>query len=157
VDLLTGGQCANRDMCASYTFGGSYSASAESGATQTTVQHTYTAAGTYNARFRVTDNQNRTATASAASTSVRVGPPGTPIVRAGATPTSGNAPLVVSFNGTATDDGTIALWEWDFDGNGTFEYSSPTSPATTHTYTEAGKFVARLRATDNVGLTSVDL
>ncbi len=157
VDLLTGGQCANRDMCASYTFGGSYSASAESGATQTTVQHTYTAAGTYNARFRVTDNQNRTATASAASTSVRVGPPGTPIVRAGATPTSGNAPLAVSFSGTATDDGTIALWEWDFNGDGTYDFSSATSPATIHTYTDAGKFVARLRATDNAGLTSVDL
>jgi len=96
------------------------------------------------------------ATASAVATAVRIGPPGTPIVEAAATPLSGNGPLTVSFDGSAIDDGTIVLWEWDFDGDGIFDFSSMSSPATTFTYTAAGVFAAALRATDNDGLTSID-
>jgi PKD repeat protein len=107
--------------------------------------------------FQVTDDEGRTARASAASTSVRVGVAGTPIVRASGAPTSGNAPLNVTFGGSATDDGQVVLWEWDFDGDGTYDFASPTSPAVSHTYVDAGHFVAALRATDDQGLTSVDL
>ncbi len=156
-DRLSNGDCAPRNLCDSYQFGGDFSAAAEAEETTTVVEHVYDTPGTYPAVFQVTDNENRTARASAASTSVRVGPAGTPIVRATGAPTEGDAPLPVSFGGSATDDGQIVLWEWDFDGDGSYDFASATSPAVVHTYTGAGAFVAALRATDDQGLTSVDL
>lgn len=156
-DLVSGGTCTVRNMCNGFQFGGNFSAPVDNGTTTTIVEHTYVNPGVYPAVFQVTDGQNRTARASAASTSVRVGPPGTPVVRATGTPTSGDAPLAVGFGGSATDDGQIVLWEWDFDGDGVFDHSSAASAAVSHTYVDAGAFVAALRATDDQGLTSVDL
>lgn len=156
-DSVTDGKCALRNVCNGSQNGGTYTGLAETGVTRSTVEHTYTAQGTFNARFRVTDNDGKTAMASQASTSVRVGAPGSPVVRAAATPTSGNAPRLVTFSGSATDDGSIVRWEWDFDGNGTFDYSSATTASTTFTYRDSGIFVAALRATDNVGLSSIDV
>jgi len=156
-DRLSNGTCGQRNLCDSYQFGGDFSAPADAGVTRSIVTHVYDTPGVYPAVFQVTDNEGRTARASAASTSVRVGPAGTPTVRATGAPTSGDAPLVVTFGGSATDDGQIVLWEWDFDGDGTYDYSSATSPAVQHTYVDGGDFVAALRATDDQGLTSVDL
>jgi PKD repeat protein len=121
-----------------------------------TTSHTYDVVGTFTAICRVTDNDGLAGQARATTTVIRSGPPGSPSVEATASPGTGNAPLTVSFNGTATDDGTIVLWEWDFDGDGTFDFSSPTSPATSFQYVNAGIFAAALRATDNTGLTGTD-
>lgn len=119
--------------------------------------HTYTTVGTYNAVFRVTDNQGLTATATAITTVISAGPPGSPTATAAANPTSGNAPLAVNFNGTATDpDNAIVRYEWDFDGDGIYDWSSTTTGATTHTYTDAGTHVAAFRVTDATGLTGID-
>ena len=63
----------------------------------------------------------------------------------------------VQFNGTGTDiDGTIALYEWDFEGDGTFDYSSPTTGATTYTYPAAGTYVPVLKVTDDRGASDTD-
>ena len=157
-DGVTNGDCANRNLCSGFQFGGSFSAPAQTSVTRSTVEHTYVTEGTFNAVFLVTDDEGQTATASATTSAVRVGPPGTPIVRAAATPTEGDAPLGVTFSGTASDDdGVIVLWEWDFDGDGTFDFSSATSPSTTFSYTDAGTFAAALRVTDDSGLTSRDV
>jgi PKD repeat protein len=118
-----------------------------------TTAHTYTSAGTFEATCRVTDNEGLTGLARTSTTTIVPRPPGAPTVTATASPISGNTPLVVNFNGSANDggviDATIVLWEWDFDGDGVFDYSSPVSPATSHTYNEGGIFGATLRATDN--------
>lgn len=156
-DSRLGGACERRNLCDGFVGGGDFSAPADTGVTTSVVQHVYDDPGTYPAVFQVTDDEGRTARASAASTSVRVGPGGTPIVRATGAPTSGDAPLAVGFGGSAVDDGQIVLWEWDFDGDGTFDHASSTSAAVSHTYPDAGSFVAALRATDDQGLTSVDL
>lgn len=156
-DRVTNGGCALRNLCNGFQAGGNFSAPTDDGTTTTIVEHTYVNPGVYPAVFQVTDGQNRTVRASAASTSVRVGPPGTPVVRATGAPTGGDAPLAVSFGGSATDDGQIVLWEWDFDGDGSFDFASATSPAVNHSYVDAGAFVAALRATDDQGLTSIDL
>lgn len=118
--------------------------------------HSYVTVGTFIAVCRVTDNDGFTAEARTTTTVIRPAPPGSPSVEASANPGSGNAPLQVSLNGSATDDGSIVLWEWDFDGDGTFDYSSTTSPATNFTYVNGGVFAATLRATDNDGLTGID-
>jgi len=118
--------------------------------------HTYTTVGTFNALCRVTDNDGLIGTANTINTVIRLGPPGSPSAEATASPTDGNAPLTVYFSGNATDDGNIVQWEWDFDGDGRFDYSSPTSPDTNFTYTSPGSFAASLRVTDNAGLSSTD-
>ena len=119
--------------------------------------HVYTTAGDYQAVFRVTDNSGLTATAVAAQTIVRAGPPGSPTAVAAASPVSGNAPLNVNLVGTATDpDNDIVLYEWDFDGDGTYDWSSPSTGNTNHTYNDAGTHEARFRVTDSTGLTGID-
>ena len=76
-----------------------------------------------------------------------------PTVTASATPTSPATGSLVSFSGTASDaDGTIVLYEWDFDGNGSWDYASAISPDTTYRYYSAKAYTATLGATDNDGL-----
>ncbi|MBI4847458.1 MAG: PKD domain-containing protein [Nitrospirae bacterium] len=43
---------------------------------------------------------------------------------------------------------SIVLYEWDFDGDGTYDYSS-TEPTATHTFTALGTYTITLRVTDN--------
>jgi len=128
-----------------------------SSATSGNTTYTYTAVDTFNAVFRVTDDNGLTDTATATTTVVRAGPPGSPTATASATPTSGNAPLTVNFNGTATDpDNAIVLYEWDFEGDGTYEWSSASTGSTSHTYNTAGTHVASFKVTDATGLTGID-
>ncbi len=66
-----------------------------------------------------------------------------------ATPSSGGAPLAVRLTGSS--NGNVVLYEWDFDGNGTYDWSSPLSGDTDHIYDEPGFYVATLRVTDATG------
>lgn len=120
---------------------------------------TYTTPGTFNALFRVTDTAGLTATAAATTTAVRPGPAGSPTatITAPGTPQTRTAPASISFNGTGTDsDGTIATFEWDFNGDGTYDYSSTTTAGTSFVYNSPGTFTAAFRVTDNEGKTGVD-
>jgi flagellar hook assembly protein FlgD len=63
----------------------------------------------------------------------------------------------VFFNGTGSDPGgSITKYEWDFNGDGIYEYSSPTVSSTTFVYTSPGTFTVAFRVTDNSGLTGID-
>lgn len=70
----------------------------------------------------------------------------------GTTPTSGTAPLTISFVGSSSydPDGAIASYVWNF-GDGT----SSTLSNVTHTYSTAGTYNASLTVTDNSGAQSV--
>ena len=121
--------------------------------------HTFNAEGTFNALFRVTDNEGLTGTARVTATAVRVGPAGSPTatITAPSAPITVNAPFTVSFNGFGTDaDGTISRYEWDFNGDGVYDFSSNTGAATSFNYVSPGTYTAALRVTDNAGLTGVD-
>lgn len=131
-----------------------------SSTTSGTTTATYTQEGTYNAVFRVTDNFGQTATALATATAIRVGPAGSPTATI-VTPTgpvTGNAPLNRTFNGagTASAGRTITKYEWDFDGDGTFDVSSASSGGASFTYTTPGVFTVAFRVTDNTGATGTD-
>jgi PKD repeat protein len=121
-----------------------------------TTTSSYDTVGEYPVTCRVTDSVGMSGVSGVIDTTVRPRPEGSPSVTATATPTSGFAPLVVNFNGSVIDDGVIVLYEWDFDGDGVYDYSSTTSAAISHTYQSAGIFAATLRVTDDVGLSSLD-
>jgi flagellar hook assembly protein FlgD len=106
----------------------------------------------------VTDDNGLTDTAIATTTVVRAGPPGSPTAVATASPDSGNAPLTVNLSaaGSFDPEGSLIRYEWDFENDGTYDFSSATTGDTTHTYTEAGTHVASLRVTDAEGLTGID-
>lgn len=119
----------------------------------------YATAGVFNAVFRVTDTAGLTATAAATTTAIRPGPPGSPTatITAPNTPQTRIAPATISFDGTGADPGgSIAKYEWDFNGDGTYEYSSTTTAATTFNYNSPGTFTAAFRVTDNEGQIGID-
>ncbi|GAA4722858.1 lectin [Isoptericola chiayiensis] len=69
---------------------------------------------------------------------------------------SSEAPLTVTLDGSGSSDpeGEELTYEWDTDGDGTFD---ETGVEVTTTYTELGQYTARLRVTDpagRIGLTS---
>jgi len=72
-----------------------------------------------------------------------------------ATPDSGTVPLKVSFNCEAHDnDGYVAAYNWDFDGDGVDDKTTSTKQ-TTFTYTESGTYTARCIVVDDKGATSL--
>jgi len=78
-----------------------------------------------------------------------------------ATPTSGVAPLDVSFDlgysyNPSNADLGVVLYELDFEGDGTFDWSSATSGMAMHTYVSPGVFEALGRVTNSAGVTAID-
>lgn len=114
------------------------------------VSFSYTQPGSYAVKLRVTDNTGRQDT----QTLNLVVANAPPVITGQAQPSNGQVPLTVSFTATATDNEGIALYEWDFQGDGTFDYSSPTTPSTSHVYTTVGVFNPVLRVTDRLGVSA---
>ncbi|MGH9840677.1 MAG: PKD domain-containing protein [Blastocatellia bacterium] len=87
---------------------------------------------------------------SISGTIVSAGAMQAPNAIASGSPTSGNAPLAVSFNGagSADPDGSIVSYAWNFGDGGTAGAANPV-----HTYTTKGSFTAVLTVVDNDGLT----
>ncbi|RMG87837.1 MAG: PKD domain-containing protein, partial [Bacteroidetes bacterium] len=80
-------------------------------------------------------------------------PPPPPTAAFTATPTSGFAPLTVSFDATASSDpnGSTLTYAWDFgDGN------SGNGVTVNHTYTTFGTFTATLTVTNNNGASDTE-
>lgn len=79
-------------------------------------------------------------------------PPGTPVARLTASPDRGIAPLVVSFDGSASTDpdGDDLAYSWDF-GDG----RTSTSPSGILDFVDPGTYTVRLTVTDDSGLSSV--
>jgi hypothetical protein len=50
------------------------------------------------------------------------------------------------------DDGSIARYEWDLDGDGTFETDTQATPGAQTTFGQPGPATVRLRVTDNDGV-----
>ena len=63
--------------------------------------------------------------------------------------------IPVQFAGKGTDeDGNIVKYEWDFDGDGTYDWSSEEHGLFSYNYNYAGIFSAVLQVTDNDGFSS---
>ena len=80
-----------------------------------------------------------------------------PVADAQADPVSGNRPVTVRFDGSASSDpdaGDVLTHEWDLDGDGAFDDSTEERPS--FNYTAGGSYQAALRVTDTAGATATD-
>ncbi|AKB80284.1 cell surface protein [Methanosarcina horonobensis HB-1 = JCM 15518] len=110
--------------------------------------HIYSTAGSYTVTLTATNAAgSNTATKSnyitVAGTSSQK-----PVASFSASPTSGNAPLGVSFTDSST--GSPTAWSWNF-GDGT----SSTQKSPTHTYSTAGNYTVTLTASNTAGSNTV--
>ena len=112
--------------------------------TQRNPAHVYSAAGTYTVCLRVTTSVG----SDTATTTVTVMPPLVrPVASYTASPTSGSAPLTVSFTDTSTPgSAAITDWRWDF-GDGIT--STDRNPS--HVYWAAGTYAVGLTVTTEAG------
>ncbi len=72
------------------------------------------------------------------------------------TPASGTQPLDVTLTANVTNDGgnDIVKYEWDFDGNGTYDYAS-TDNSVAYKFTASGQQNVKLRVTNAVGFIAI--
>ncbi len=74
-------------------------------------------------------------------------------------PTAGDLTASTVFEGDATSfgavaadaDGTVVLYEWDFEDDGVFDWSSAANANALHAYPSQGQYLAKLRVTDDDG------
>jgi len=84
-----------------------------------------------------------------------------PVAVLTATPSNAGIGTTVIFNGNSSytlDDETIVKYEWDWTNDGTYDCNEvpPCDGITTHAYTSAGTYTAKLRVTDNRSYTGTD-
>jgi glucose/arabinose dehydrogenase len=79
-----------------------------------------------------------------------------PTAAAAASPSSGTAPLTVSFSGSGSSDpeGGPLTYAWDLDDDG--QYDDATGVSASWTYSTPGTYTPALRVTDNQGATGTD-
>lgn len=106
--------------------------------------HTYTAAGTYSVSLTVTNSDGSDTLTRTNYIVVDPDAPEPPVADFVGTPTSGTAPLVVSFTDQSTNNPTS--WSWDFGDGGSSSAENPN-----HTYTSAGSYTVSLTVTNADG------
>ena len=114
-------------------------------ATGVTAVHLYRSAGNFAVTLTVTDRKGATASA---SRTITVAPNTPPKASFTVTPSSGRAPLTVTFNASASNDpdGTIVRYEWWFGDGVGFDGMDAERQ---HTYLFSGRFVVTLKVTDD--------
>jgi PKD repeat protein len=108
--------------------------------TGTTPIHVYTATGTYISTVTATDKYGNTATGTVVITATAL-----PILTLTATPTSGFAPLSVSFMATCS---TCITYTWSF---GDTEIQATSGPSESHIYQSAGTYDVLVEGNDQYG------
>ena len=120
-----------------------------------TLDHTYSSAGSFNATCTVVDDKLQT---SIDGVSVNAtGPNKPPLVYSViASPDNGAVPLYVSFTCSASDDDGSVYYFWDFDGDGSTD-NSTNSSNTYFTYNATGTYYANCTVYDVYNATTTVL
>ncbi|MCC5838795.1 MAG: PKD domain-containing protein [Opitutales bacterium] len=118
---------------------------------QAVTNYTFVDPGVFTIGLTVVDDQGRTAST---SRTVTVADPTqtVPVAVIAASTLSGEAPLLVNFDGSGSyveGDATLVLYEWDWNANGTIDATGETA---SHTFA-AGNHLVRLTVTDSNGHT----
>ncbi len=114
--------------------------------TNATVQnpvHTYAAGGTYNVTLTATNTGGSNSTTNTNYITVIPGS-SAPVAAFSGAPTSGTAPLTVTFTDASTNSPTS--WSWDFGDGSTSSAQSPT-----HEYAKAGRYTVTLTVANAAG------
>ena len=117
-------------------------------ASGTKVSHCYEAAGTYVVQLAVTDTRGNT-TAFSMEIIVRSLPPTATFQLASDTIHAGK-PTSLDASSSNDEDGEIAIYHWDLDGDGTVDVSGP-EPVQEHTFGSAGAQQPTLIVEDDQG------
>ena len=124
------------------------------GSTSKTIQYTFPASGTYTVGLKVTDNSGMTSTFSKSFIATQA-----PVAQVGASTTEvrPNTPVTFDPAGSADPDvgGSVVLYEWDFDGDGTVDQTTTTPTPVSHSYGAIGTYNATLIVTDDKGAKGV--
>ena len=117
--------------------------------TVATAYHHYAMPGEYDAMVRVTDVDGSMATDTTVISSLN----SLPVAELAANPTDGDAPLLVHFtaSGSNDPDGGVLEFVWDWEGDGTYDHNSGAEAIVSHEYTERSEYVATVRVTDDEG------
>lgn len=117
-----------------------------------TLEHTYTAAGTYTVILEVVDNQGASQSVTSAVTITSTTPNAAPVASFNYSPTSAMAlqPLVFDASGSSDSDGSIVSYAWTFGDN----LDSFTGQRVTHVYAGADTYEVSLTVTDDDGATN---
>jgi len=117
--------------------------------TTLTAQHTYNSPGDYEAVVRVFDDHDVSDTDSV-SISIGENPNLPPTASIAGGPDMAPTDSQVFFDASASDDpdGSIVLYEWDWQGDGTYDHNTDT-PNASHIYGASGDFQATVRVTDD--------
>jgi subtilisin-like proprotein convertase family protein len=113
---------------------------------------TYASPGDVKVGLRVTDNDGSIATT---TQTVHVTRPPVASFTATPNPVGLNQPVAFDASASSDPDGPIVKYEWDLDGDGTFETDTGGVATTSHSYATNGTFPVKLRVTDADGATTV--
>jgi PKD repeat protein len=124
------------------------------------VSYTYASVGTYTVALYVTDNDGAAAGDTVEVTVVASGSNLPPTADAGGPYDAVLVNTAASFDGSGSSDpdGSIALYEWDFDYDGvTFTVDDNTGPSVSNTYTSVGTYTVALRVSDDDASPETDI
>jgi N-acetylneuraminic acid mutarotase len=107
------------------------------------VTHAYSVVGTHTATFRAVDEDANSGTVEVEVVITN----NDPVIIPGG-PYGASINSTVYFYGSAEDDGSIILYQWDLDGDGKFEWSSEGTTGATNIWSTVGTYAAFLRAYD---------
>ncbi|AKB43006.1 PKD domain-containing protein [Methanosarcina vacuolata] len=108
--------------------------------------YTYAASGNYTVNLTVSNAGGSDSEVKTDYIVVSEPLPGVPVANFTATPTSGDAPLTVSFTDAST--GTVSSYAWDFDNDGTVD-STDQNPV--YTYAASGNYTVNLTVSNAGG------
>lgn len=122
--------------------------------TTATTSHIYTVKGTYAAAVRVTDSGGQSDVRV-----VAIAVTEKPVARMTITPASPFSLVNTSLDASAStdSDGTIVRYEWDLDGDGSFEVDAGNIATITRLFGTSGTRDVGLKVTDDSGATDVEL
>jgi PKD domain/Proprotein convertase P-domain len=110
--------------------------------------------GAHTIKLRVTDADGATGTAQAVLNVLPTQPP-VPAITAAPNPVVAGDPVVFDASASSDPDGTVVGYEWDLDGNGSFETPGGASPVAGRAYPNPTVLSVGVRVTDNDGRTAV--